>query len=129
MRVLVATRERQGDDEYDFCWCDEGELVYPVEACRELYCSCGRAFIGAQTERATSTAKVVDRRDLDRDGCVAIIQRMLDGHGHPHHPDEAEMYVDAMRAVVARAYLGAVVERHGSLFRPRPTSRPRDVLQ
>ena len=68
MRLLTATRERQGDESGDFCFAVEGELVLMGEVCAtdrndpDGGCGCGRAFSGMSSRRATTTALV---RDLD----------------------------------------------------------------
>jgi hypothetical protein len=68
MKLLTATRERQGDREGDFCFAVEGELVMLGEMCATDRndplggCGCGRAFAGLASRRATTTALV---RDLD----------------------------------------------------------------
>jgi hypothetical protein len=68
MKLLTATRERQGDQDGDFCHAIEGELVLlgfvcaTDEADPDGGCGCGRAFSGMSSMRATTTALV---RDLD----------------------------------------------------------------
>jgi hypothetical protein len=70
MRLLTATRERQGDQAGDFCYAVEGELVLLGLVCADDErnpdgdgaCGCGRAFSGMSSMRATTTALV---RDLD----------------------------------------------------------------
>lgn len=69
MRVLVATHETQGEVEGDFSFCMDGELVrFPVVVCRSGdECGCARCFDGVASQRGTTTAKVVDRPDIDPD--------------------------------------------------------------
>jgi hypothetical protein len=68
MKLLTATRERQGEQDGDFCHAIEGELVLlgfvcaTDEADPDGGCGCGRAFSGMSSTRATTTAVV---RDLD----------------------------------------------------------------
>jgi hypothetical protein len=68
MKLLTATRERQGDEDGDFCFAIEGELVLLGLVCATDQrdpgggCGCGRAFSGMSSMRATTTALV---RDLD----------------------------------------------------------------
>jgi hypothetical protein len=68
MKLLTATRERQGDEDGDFCFAIEGELVLLGLVCAtdqrnpDGGCGCGRAFSGMSSMRATTTALV---RDLD----------------------------------------------------------------
>jgi hypothetical protein len=68
MKLLTATRERQGERDGDFCFAVEGELVLLGYVCAtdqadpDGGCGCGRAFSGMSSMRATTTAVV---RDLD----------------------------------------------------------------
>ncbi len=68
MRLLTATRDRQGERDGDFCHAIEGELVLLGFVCAtdqadpDGGCGCGRAFSGMSSLRATTTAVV---RDLD----------------------------------------------------------------
>jgi hypothetical protein len=68
MKLLTATRERQGEQDGDFCHAIEGELVLLGLVCSDDErdpdggCGCGRAFSGMSSMRATTTALV---RDLD----------------------------------------------------------------
>ncbi|MCA0147102.1 hypothetical protein [Blastococcus sp. LR1] len=68
MKLLTATQERQGEQEGDFCYAIEGELVLLGFVCAtdeddpDGGCGCGRAFTGMSSMRATTTALV---RDLD----------------------------------------------------------------
>ena len=68
MKLLTATRERQGEQDGDFCFAIEGELVVPGIVCAtdeadpDGGCGCGRAFSGMSSMRGTTTALV---RDLD----------------------------------------------------------------
>jgi hypothetical protein len=68
MKLLTATRERQGEMDGDFCFAIEGELVLLGLVCAtdardpDGGCGCGRAFSGMSSMRATTTALV---RDLD----------------------------------------------------------------
>jgi hypothetical protein len=68
MKLLTATRERQGERSGDFCHAIEGELVILGLVCAtdrenpDGGCGCGRAFSGLSSKKATTTALV---RDLD----------------------------------------------------------------
>src|SRR3954469_319878 len=68
MKLLTATWERQGEQDGDFCFATEGELVLLGFVCAtdradpDGGCGCGRAFSGMSSMRATTTALV---RDLD----------------------------------------------------------------
>lgn len=67
MLVIIATRRTQGALAGDYCWALEGELVTPIAVpCGAPdTCGCGRGFLGLASDRATTTALVVDRPDID----------------------------------------------------------------
>jgi hypothetical protein len=81
MKLLTATRERQGERDGDFCHAVEGELVLLGLVCAtderdpDGGCGCGRAFSGMSSMRATTTALV---RDLD----VSVDDVMLAVEGY-----------------------------------------------
>ena len=66
MKLLTATRERQGERDGDFCFAVEGELVLLGYVCAtdqadpDGGCGCGRAFSGMSSLKATTTALVRD---------------------------------------------------------------------
>lgn len=66
MKVLVATRETQGENPGDFYWCMDGELVTePLITCsRGCSCGCTRSWTGMETRRSTTTALVIERAEL-----------------------------------------------------------------
>ena len=84
MKLLTATRERQGEQDGDFCFATEGELVMLGDVCASDQndvvggCGCGRAFSGLRSRRATTTALVRDlaltRADLE----LAVATRFAD---------------------------------------------------
>ena len=64
MKLLTATRERQGEQDGDRFFATEGELVLlgfvcaTDEADPDGGCGCGRAFSGMSSLKATTTALV-----------------------------------------------------------------------
>jgi hypothetical protein len=81
MKLLTATRERQGEHDGDFCYATEGELVLLGFVCAtdrndpDGGCGCGRAFSGMSSHRATTTALV---RELDL--TEADVRMALEGY-------------------------------------------------
>jgi hypothetical protein len=80
MRVLVATTELQGRTPGDYAHAVAGELVTAtVTQCDCPDCGCDRGFVGLASQRATTTAMVVehphvttsDLRDVIYDHLVA----------------------------------------------------------
>lgn len=131
MRVLVATTETQGDRPGDYSATLEGELVtvLVVECDAPDRCGCGRGFPGLASRRATTTACVVERPDLDADTVRDLVADSLDrdGWGRGLQPDEFDDLVDdhvALLAMVCGSFpVGTVVGRSGALVFARPVRR------
>jgi hypothetical protein len=78
MKVFVATAATQGERDSDYHWCIEGELVRIVEVCRrdrddpDGGCGCGRGFGGLNSNRSTTTARVVELPLMLADYALAL---------------------------------------------------------
>ena len=90
MKLLTATRERQGERPGDFCHAIEGELVMLGLVCADDEknpdgsCGCGRAFSGLSSIRATTTALVRDL-DLTYDDLRIAVEAYLVSAGYAEH--------------------------------------------
>ncbi len=146
MLVLVATNELQGDDPGDFAWTVEGELVTPLAAECDSgdRCGCNRGFPGLASDRATTTATVVDRpgvtaddlRDavhafLERGGWIELLEDTEIERSGTADRTEIDALVEAivdehveMIALVCSTYeVGTVVTRHGNSIARRSRRR------
>ena len=122
MHVLVSTTATQGESPGDFCHVPEGELVgrYGLlcddEGPDGSGCGCGRSFAGFVTQRATSTAMVVDL-ELTRTEWRAAVFRILaeTGYGEFLTAEELAGEVDDIEAEdldpVQHLPVGAVLGR------------------
>jgi len=114
MKVLVATNETQGQRSNDFCYCIEGELVTVGLVCAadesdpDGGCGCGRAFIGLNSHKATTTAKVKDV-ELSEEDYVEALRSSLEQQGWPTE-DVAELAA-WLTELVDSWPTGAIVER------------------
>src|SRR4051794_11077054 len=123
MKLLTATRERQGEQDGDFCFATEGELVLlgfvcaTDEADPDGGCGCGRAFSGMSSLRATTTALVrdldlsIDELRLAVEGYYAAAGMGPDVIGAAEFADVVPATVDDMADVAAWLPAGAVVGR------------------
>ena len=124
MKLLTATRERQGERDGDFCHAIEGELVLlgfvcaTDEANPDGGCGCGRAFSGMSSLRATTTALVRDL-DLSYDDVRTAVEAHLLAAGMGPDLLGAAEFTDLVEETVedcvhfARFWpAGAVVGRH-----------------
>lgn len=122
MKVIVATQEGQGARESDFCWTEEGELVYfPIIECdRERVdgpCGCRRSLAGVRSLKATTTFKVVEQ-DLDAEGWAAALMDAYVRGGWCEPGDEvwrgyAREEARFLADTAARCEVGWVLERRG----------------
>lgn len=129
MRVLVATAETQGLRQDDYFWATEGELVYEAPACDCPDCGCWWGMAGLESQRPTSTFKVIDstldeslyaekvRAGLDRAG-------WLTGCSATEASAAARDHAAKLLKIAASYPAGTVLERRGNRVRQRqPTSR------
>jgi hypothetical protein len=119
MKVLVATRESQGIVDDDYCWTIDDELVYIQDfTCPDPRCGCDRGFAGMSSSKATTTAKVVERPDLDpADLMVALCDSLERGGWIESLGSEAIPYVlerlGLLAGIVQAAPVGSLVRRNG----------------
>lgn len=123
MKVLISTTLSQGRLPGDYSWTLDGELVTPVaaECCSPDECGCGRGFPGLASARATTTAMVVDRPDLDATTLRLAVRDSLDRDGWLRRLDgkrQRELVDTHMRAieqVCTNFSVGTVVGRDDAL--------------
>jgi hypothetical protein len=123
MKLLTATPERQGEQDGDFCFATEGELVLlgfvcaADEADPDGGCGCGRAFSGMSSLRATTTALVrdldlsIDEVRLAVEGYYAAAGMGPDVIGAAEFADVVSATVDDMADISRSLPAGAVVGR------------------
>jgi hypothetical protein len=114
MKVLVATRDTQGQRGNDFSYCIEGELVTVGLVCAadevdpDGGCGCGRAFAGLNSHKATTTAKVKDV-ELSEEDYVEALRSSLAQQGWPTE-DVGELATWLVQ-LVSTWPTGSVIER------------------
>lgn len=84
MYVLEATGDTQGEREDDYTWTIDGELVFipPPVACRNPECGCDRGFAGMTSHRATTTARIAERGDMDEDEYRDVVFAAMRDQGY-----------------------------------------------
>jgi hypothetical protein len=123
MRVLVATRRTQGAVPGDYCWTRDGELVsvLPQECCNPDRCGCGRAFAGLESHRATTTAEVVERPDLDFHTLCLTLEADCERQGVEVDDEvrrELAAIVGTLVTILEDWPVGTVVRRSGDHLTP-----------
>lgn len=96
----------------------EGELVTlpPMECDRPDSCGCGRSFAGLTSHRATTTAEIVERSDLDQGRMRRLLEEDWERQGVPVDArlrTAIQEDVAAIEAGLAAFPLGGVVHRAG----------------
>jgi hypothetical protein len=116
MRVIVATDATQGEKPDDYCWTVEGELVrLPWTECDDPACGCWRGFAGLSSHRATTTARVVNRPELDEATYVELLLDDAVANGFGPVDDQLRALVadeaDHLVQLARELPLGSVLER------------------
>ncbi len=121
MRLLVATRRGQGSRPDDYCFAVEGEPVTPLlpDCTVPRWCGCRRGFDGLHTDRATTTARVLERTDLSPGTLLVLLDdavaRALVVAGGAVVPSATEQFEEIER-VVASLPAGTIVRRDGQRY-------------
>ncbi len=127
MKVLVATKSGQGGASGDYSSTVEGELVTPitVECCSPESCGCGRGFPGLASSRATTTAMVVSRDDIQpnqlREAIASSLRRdgWLKGLNQAERRELIQAHFSAIEQVCAGFAVGTVVGRNNAFVSRR----------
>jgi hypothetical protein len=117
MKVLTATK---GELDTDFHHTVAGELVYLGLVCSRDErdpdapdaCGCGRAFVGANSQKATTTAEVTDVEMGRSDVATAVAASMHQGGWTAQEdPTAVEEIVEEMLEIADTYPVGAVLRR------------------
>ncbi|WP_367139310.1 hypothetical protein [Saccharothrix sp. HUAS TT1] len=120
IRLLVATARGQGRRDNDFHWAAEGEPVRLASMCDsdrrspDSRCGCGRAFVGLDTSRSTSTTRVAEL-----DLTVEDYARRLFEDQNLFTLDECREDAEDLIRAVRDFPVGMVVERRGNTLQER----------
>ena len=124
MKIIVATKETQGQRGDDFNFADEGEIVL-VADCDHLHegCGCERSMVGVHSGKGTTTMMVVEA-DMTREQFVEQIRAANKDYAELGLSDEiAAAEADALLKLAAEFPTGVVIERDGEDFNQRETIR------
>lgn len=136
VKVLVATKERQGERHDDYSWAVEGELVYvPTDSCDSAArdspeCGCSLGFAGMGSGQATTTALVVERLDLGLPDLSTALSDSLERQGllSGRWTDEDEEVFRRLfqRLLVSASHfpVGSILERDGHILHRRAQTEP-----
>jgi hypothetical protein len=138
MKLLVATKETQGERKNDFCWCNEGEIVkFGIECDGETVdgsCGCKRALCGVDTSKATTTMKVV-KSNVSPTGLNKIIKDSLAREGWLANTTDSEAYIWAgnlageLIRIAELFQVNDIIEKRGKKFQLRLRPRPSIVSE
>ena len=120
MKIIVATKETQGQRKDDFHFADEGEIV-TVSDCDNLHgtCGCERSMVGVRSTGGTTTMMIV-QADMTRE---QYIEQLRTANGDYAGVDLSDavfaVQADALLELAAEFTAGAVIERNGDDFQQR----------
>lgn len=120
MRIIVATKEKQGEREGDFCFVPEGEIVMVGDCdCLHEGCDCSRSMVGILCKMGTTTMMVVES-DLTREDFRRQIREANEGFEELGVDGSVyEEQADALLELAKQFKAGAVIERSGEDFEQR----------
>jgi hypothetical protein len=131
VKVLVATKEQQGERHDDYSLAVEGELVYvPIDAGDCVDCGCSLGFAGMASGQATTTALVVERLDLALNDLSTALSDSLERQGLLSggwtNDDEETFRHLFQRLLVSASHfpVGSILERNGHILHRRALTEP-----
>jgi hypothetical protein len=128
IKVLVATAEKQGVRKNDFNWAQEGELVtFGFECDREEIdgeCGCKRAFAGVESQRATTTVKVVIKEmpvaDLSNNIFEGLVKGgWVDADNKKRMEKHSREFAVELLRIASLFEVGDVIEKRGDNYLKR----------
>ena len=125
MKIIVATKQTQGQRKNDFSYAEENELVTFSSECDgeevDGNCGCRRAMSGLKTHKATTTVKVVEMDLTPQDFEARILDSMIDAGWGKKEDLEPYAKSDAHELIrLAAAFTtGSVLEKRGDTFQAR----------
>jgi hypothetical protein len=117
MKILVATKEKQGNRSNDFSWAKEGEMVkFGFECDGETIdgnCGCRRSLVGFDTAKATTTFKVVNK-NLTKEKYKRLLLKSEKKAGFLHTKEAINGAVDELLRIANNFTIGDVLEKRGN---------------
>ncbi|MFA5311705.1 MAG: hypothetical protein WC375_00135 [Methanomassiliicoccales archaeon] len=124
MKILVSTKETQGQRKNDFCFCNEGEFVHFGINCDrdngniDGKRGCQRSVCGLDNHKSTTTFKVVSTKMRKNFYRKLYIKSMVDSGLYKEPLDNetkvsAELAVKQLLAVAKHFKVGSILERQG----------------
>lgn len=120
MKIIVATKETQGQRKDDFCYADEGEIVI-VSDCDNLHdgCGCEVSMVGVRSGAGTTTMMVLES-DITREQYIEQLLAATGDYAGVNLSDAIfAAEADELLKLAAEFPAGAVVERRGNDFQQR----------
>lgn len=137
MKILVATKNLQGQRKNDFCFVPEGEMVsYSTECDGEDIdgtCGCRRSMSGLKCRKSTTTVMVADIPDKRLPGPQSYAEAIRKSEckaGFTRNIKEASSIASQLLKEAAKWPVGTVLEKRGEKFAVRSggvTSKPSSV--
>jgi len=128
MKIIVATKEMQGQRKNDFCWVPEGEIVHFSFECDgetvDGSCGCRRSMAGVECNKSTTTMKVVELPVLEETLLFQLRDhyiknwKMSVARAVKLAKEEVQDLID----MAAAFQLGAIIEKRGETFQARKSS-------
>jgi hypothetical protein len=131
MKLLVATKETQGQRKSDFSHAEEGDPVYMGGgACDrdrndiDGGCGCMRAMIGLKSHGATTTMKVI-QRDMTMAELRALVREGYDDYIKNKIMTEEDVTLETKDLLIYASTfdVGMIIEKRGNKLANRKTNK------
>ncbi len=124
MKILVATKEIQGQRENDFFWTKENEILMDSFECErdeaeDGSCGCRRSLVGVETKRATTTFKVTES-DLNKSEIIKLFSKSFEeAFPSVNLSQEAEDSANYILEIAEKFEVEEILEKRGRVIQKR----------
>jgi len=126
MKILISTKETQGQRTNDFNYTDPEEpLRFGTDCSHESIdggCGCRRSMVGAKTHTATTTMKVIES-PYTTEEYVRLIKRSITESWGTISDDTIKDTIQELIRIAHSFEIGSIIERRGDTFQVREVTQ------
>jgi len=123
MKILVSTKNTQGQRKNDFCFVPEGEIVIPGERCSggtcDDDCGCSRSMTGIKCRKGTTTFIVADNPLITYTSLIEKIMKSQKDAGLSVTKKVAESMAEGIIFPASQYKVGTIMELREKGIVPR----------
>lgn len=124
MKILVATKETQGQRENDFFWTKENEVLMDSFECErdktpDGSCGCKRSLVGVETKKGTTTFRVAESVLMKTEVIELFMKSFEEAFPSVNLSQEAEDSANYILEIAEKFEVEEILEKRGRKIQKR----------